>query len=77
MSAGTTTDSAGHFNLPHLTEGTYHLVCTLPPDAVLKPFQDDRLHILNAPGDITLRYRTLHTNLEKVDLGTIDLTFKP
>lgn len=72
MSAGTLTDSHGHFSLNHLTEGTYHLVCTLPPDVVLRPFQDGRLHILNAPGDITLRYAN-----PTADLGKIELTFHP
>ncbi|MCW3094816.1 MAG: hypothetical protein JWL77_434 [Chthonomonadaceae bacterium] len=72
MSAGTVTDSAGHFTLDHLTEGTYHLVCTLPADAALKPFRDDRLHILNAPADITLRY-----SKPTADLGKIELTFHP
>lgn len=72
MSAGTTTDSAGHFTLSHLTEGTYHLVCTLPAAVVLKPGQDERLHIVNAPGDITVRYAR-----PAADLGTIALTFRP
>ncbi len=72
MSAGTMTDSAGHFTLNDLTEGTYHLICTLPADAVLKPFQDDRLHIVKAPSDITLRYAKPTANL-----GTINLTFHP
>ena len=72
MSAGTTTDSAGHFSLNSLTEGTYHLICTLPPDVVLKPFQDDRLHILKPPGDISVRY-----SKPTKDLGVIDMTFHP
>ena len=72
MSAGTTTDSAGHFTLSHLTEGTYHLVCTLPSGIDLKPFQDDRLHILNAPGDISLRYAK-----PAAALGKIEVTFHP
>jgi hypothetical protein len=72
MSAGTTTDSAGHFTLSHLTEGTYHLVCKLPADVVLAPVHDERLRIVNAPTDITLRYARPNS-----DLGTITLTFHP
>jgi len=72
MSAGATTDSAGHFSLNSLTEGTYHLICTLPPDVVLKPFQDDRLHILKPPGDLSVRY-----SKPTKDLGVIEMTFHP
>ncbi len=72
MSAGATTDSGGHFTLEHLTEGSYHLVCTLPADAILKPVHDDRLHIMNPPGDITVRYPN-----PTADLGAITLTFHP
>jgi len=72
MSAGATTDNLGHFSLNSLTEGTYHLICTLPPDVVLKPFRDDRLHILKPPGDISVRYAK-----PTKDLGAIDMTFHP
>ena len=72
MSAGTVTDANGHFTMDHLTEGTYHLVCTLPADTGLKPFQDDRLLAIHPPGDITVRYPK-----PIADLGTIELTFHP
>jgi hypothetical protein len=72
MSAGTVTDADGHFAMDHLTEGTYHVVCTLPADVGLKPFQDDRLHAVNPPGDITVRYPK-----PTADLGKIELTFHP
>jgi hypothetical protein len=72
MSAGTTTDSAGRFTLNYLTEGTYHLVCTLPANVVLTPIRDERLHVANAPADITVRYAK-----PSADLGAIQLTFHP
>lgn len=77
ISAGTLTDSAGRFTLSHLTEGVYHLILTLPPDVTLKPFEDDRLHVANYPGDISIRYPTLRRPSPVYDLGTIPITFKP
>ena len=72
MSAGTSTDNVGHFSLSHLTEGTYHLVCTLPAGVTLMPFRDARLHLVHAPGDISLRYVR-----PTAALGKIELTFHP
>ncbi len=72
ISAGTVTNSKGEFALENLTEGTYHLLCTLPPSVVMEPFREPRLGVKNAPGDLILNYRT-----PAADLGKIELDFKP
>lgn len=69
VTAGTTTDQNGKFNIDHLIEGEYELVIALPSNIQLEPPFDARLKVKNPADPVTLNY-----NLPKKDLGIIEIT---
>jgi len=69
ISAASTTDAAGQFDIGNLTEGEYMLICTLPPSLHLQTPLDPGVVVTNAPAGLTVSY-----GAQQRDLGTIGIT---
>jgi len=70
ISAASTTDAAGHFDVQDLTEGEYMLACTLPSAVQLQTPVDPSLVVTNAPGGLTVSYKTPQRNLGTIEIKT-------
>lgn len=72
IAGGTQTRADGTFEIQHLTEGQYYLVCSLPPTIKLEVPLDQRLQVAHTPPAFTINY-----DLPKQQLGDISMRLQP